>query len=185
MTEKTLLDWLDARPRFAFANITHFAAGQVPQPEEGAPLDAEFEYELGEWQEKAIEGDAYAQWLMGRAAEKGWIAPAGIEAALGWYRQAAAQGLAEAINDLAVFEHRRCDPAPEVGEAIIAAYERAADDGLAEALCNLGLAFHHYRGFSGRARGSVFFEEAQAEGVAEAAAYIKQSRTGPKGGVTG
>ena len=176
MSEKTLLEVLEARARFAFTRIGQFAAKQPAQESLAGELDPEFDYELGEWQEKAQQGDAYAQWLMGRAAEKGWISPSGSEAALAWYQLAAAQNLAEAINDLAVIAHRRCDPAAEVGAAIIAAYESATDAGLAEALCNLGLAFHHYRGFTGRARGTVFFEEAQAEGVAEAASFIKQSK---------
>lgn len=180
--EKTLLAWLEARARFAFERIDQFRPDAPPASVEAAEeLDPEFAFELAEWQEKAEAGDAYAQWLMGRAAEKGWISPAGAAAAQGWYELAAGQGLSEAINDLAVLAHRRCDPSPEVGDAIIAAYERAADGCLAEALCNLGLAYHHYRGFSGRVRGNVFFEEAQAEGVAEASRYIQQSRPSLKG----
>lgn len=179
--EITLEHLLEARPRIAFARTRQFAEKQPPIVDTATPeLEDHHREELAEWQAKAAQGDDYAQWMMGRAAEKNLITPGGPEAADGWYRQAAAGGSPQAINDLAVALHRRCDPDPALGDTLVAEYEKAADGCVAEALCNLGLVFHHYRGYTGRHKGNVFFEEAQAEGVAEAAALLKENQTGLK-----
>ena len=171
----TLEQLIGARARIAFKAVRHFRAGIAPEIESAAPeLEDEHREALEDYRARAQAGEPYAQWVMGRAAELGLAEPAGPAAAYAWYAQAAAQGLAEAVNDLAVERHRRCDPDPAVGEALIADYERAADQGLAEALCNLGLAFHHYRGYTGRAKGNVFFEEAAVAGVAEADALRRE-----------
>ena len=165
----TLEQLLGARARIAFRAVRDFRAGAAPGTDTATPeLDDEQREALEDYRRRAGMGDPYAQWIMGRAAERNLVSPSGIAAAEAWYGKAAAGGLAEAINDLAVARHRRCDPDPAVGEALIGDYGRAADDGLAEALCNLGLAFHHYRGYTGRAKGNVLFEEAAVEGVAEA-----------------
>ncbi len=171
----TLEQLIGARARIAFRAVRHFRAGIAPAIETEAPeLEDEHREALADYRARAQAGDPHAQWVVGRAAELGLVEPAGPVAAHGWYERAADQGLAEAINDLAVERHRRCDPDPAVGEALIADYERAADQGLAEALCNLGLAFHHYRGYTGRAKGNVFLEEASVAGVAEAEALRRE-----------
>lgn len=181
---QTLFDLLDTRPRIAFTRVRQFAEQQPPAVDTTTPeLEFFHQDELEEWQQRAADGEAQAQWLMGRAAEKGLIEPAGLDVAEAWYAKAAGQGHPEAINDLTVIAHRRCDSSPEAGEAIIAAYNAAADGGVAEALCNLGLAYHHYRGFTGRAKGNVFFEEAIAEGVSEAAKLMKDARSSSMPGV--
>lgn len=165
----TLEQLIGARARIAFAAVRDFRKGSPPALDTATPeLEDEHREALEDWRRRAAAGEPHALWIMGRAAERGLIAPAGPEAARAWYAQAAALGLPEAINDLAVERHRRCDPDPASGEALIADYEQAADGGLAEALCNLGLAFHHYRGYTGRAKGNVLFEEAAVGGVPEA-----------------
>ncbi|MBL8488025.1 MAG: sel1 repeat family protein [Rhodocyclaceae bacterium] len=165
----TLEQLLGARARIAFAAVRDFRKAAPPPVDTATPeLEDEHREALEDFRARAEAGDAYAQWIMGRAAEKGLADPSGPGAARAWYERAAAGDLPEAINDLAVERHRACDPNPASGEALIAAYERAADGGLAEALCNLGLAFHHYRGYTGRAKGNVLFEEAAVAGVPEA-----------------
>ena len=100
---------------------------------------------LAETQQKADQGDADAQYLLGIAYDFGRGVPQDDTEAVAWYRQAADQDHAASQYNLGLM-YGNGEGVPQDDTEAVAWYRQAADQGLADALYNLGFMYQNGRG---------------------------------------
>lgn len=103
--------------------------------------------EISELRAKAEQGDATAQFSLGRACEAGNGVPHNDKSAAEWYRKAADQGNPAAENRLGVMYRLGLGVSPDKEEAV-RWYRRAAKQGNAEGMFNLGVSYYNGDGVS-------------------------------------
>jgi len=98
--------------------------------------------EVSELRAKAEQGDAIAEYALGKAYESGNGVPQNDESAVHWYRKAADQGDAAAQNDLGIM-YRLGQGVSRDKEEAVRWYRKAAKQGNAQALFNLGVSYYN------------------------------------------
>ena len=98
--------------------------------------------EVSELKTKAEQGDAVAQWTLGKAYEQGNGVASDAKSAAIWYRKAADQGNAAAQNDLGIM-YRIGDGVNRDKEESVRWYRKAAKQGNPQSLFNLGVSYYN------------------------------------------
>ena len=132
------------------------------------------------WLPLAQAGDVSAQYSLGKLYEKGdGVVSEDFVKAVSWYKLAAAQGLPQAQNDLALmYAQGRGGPADL--EQATKLWRQAAEQNYPWAQFNLGIALFRGQGVApDQAAAAVWFERAAEAGLAEAQFILGQlSQTG-------
>lgn len=119
-------------------------------------------------QEKAAEGNAYAQAVLGEMYENGTGGPRDIREAITWYRKAAEQGHAPGQNSLGLMYYIGTGVPQDVKEAA-GWYRKAADQGNANAQYNLGMLYETGKGVPQDDRAAArWYRKAAEQGDANA-----------------
>lgn len=115
---------------------------QSPTPQQQPVSPKLTQAEVSDLKVKAEQGDAVAQWTLGKAYEQGnGVAPNANSAAI-WYRKAADQGNAAAENDLGIM-YRIGDGVNRDKEEAVRWYRKAAKQGNPQSLFNLGVSYYN------------------------------------------
>lgn len=103
--------------------------------------------EVPDLKAKAEEGDASAQFALGKAYESGTGVPSNDELAVKWYRKSAEQGNAAAEDELGVM-YRLGQGVNRDKEEAVRWYHKAAKHGNPQAMFNLGVCYYNGDGVS-------------------------------------
>jgi len=133
--------------------------------------DGQHEQGLVQLRPLAEQGDALAQLLMATILDEGKLVPQDQVQALAWYRKAAAQGVAQAQNELGRALSNGSLPRDDA-QAVIW-YRKAAEQGHSVAQLNLGIAYWNGTGVSrDHAEAVVWFRKAAEQGLGWGQYYL-------------
>ena len=143
---------------------------------------SEEEAEDVKWLRRTAEqGDAEAQFNLGRMYRKGEGVPQDNKEAVKWFRLAAEQGHARAQNNLGV-RYRRGEGVPQDYAKAAKWYRRAAEQGHAQAQFNLGERYREGKGVpQDDAEAAKWYRRAAGQGYAKAEGALDLLRQGGDG----
>ena len=123
---------------------------------------------LEDLKQKALSGDAEAQFKLGFCYDKGQGVDKNSLEAFQWFQKAAEQGHAKAQFNLAVMYDEGEGVAVDKAKAVYW-YQKAAEQGKADAQCNLGFMYEKGEGVEADKEKAVeWFQKAAEQGTADA-----------------